>query len=411
MDGSPGRPDRRRYDNRIPEDNLIPKIFHEIELIDISNLMENKVPEGSTIEYKSELPHEGESKKIPFLAEVSAFANTSGGDLIFGVIEQNGFIKSIDGVRTENPDREILRLENAIRSGIDPRLPSVHVRAVPIDTDVFLFIIRVPQSWNAPHRVVFSNHSKFYGRSSAGKYPLDVSQLRTAFLRSERLSDKIHSFREERTIGLLTEQQRVLNLRKGGRLVLHLIPLSAFAGLSGNRISPKTELSQLFPPIGGGGWNYRMNIDGVMTYSEDSERYCVSYCQLFRSGIVEAVTVFTPMQNSELILPSVWYEREILKATKRYLAGLEKHDIETPIYMTLSLVGMKDYHLGVGHMFFRSGGDSLDRELILLPESILDDYDADIPKAFQPIFDMVWNAFGYERSYNYNEQGEWVGTP
>ncbi len=389
---------------------MIPKKFNEIILTDILNLMENKVPEGSSLEYKSELPHEGESKKIPFLAEVSAFANTSGGDLIFGVREENGFVKSIEGTRTDDPDREILRLENIIRSGIDPRLPSVHIRAIPNNTGTFLFIIRVPQSWNAPHRVIFSDHSKFYGRSSAGKYPLDVSQLRTAFLRSESLSDKMHSFREERTIDLLTEQQPGVNLSKGGRLVLHLIPLSAFAGVSGNRITPRAELTAIFPPIGGGAWSYRMNIDGIMTYSTNAEEDIVTYCQLFRSGIVEAVIVLGPMQNGALVLQSVWYEREILKSTKEYLVGLEKHDIEVPIFAALSLVGMKDYSLGVGEMFIRSAGYNLERELILLPEALLDDYATDIPQAFHPIFDMVWNTFGYERSYNYNEQGEWVGT-
>lgn len=161
-------------------------IFQEITADDIVSLFENRIAEGRTLEYKSELPHEGESKKIPFLAEVSAFANTSGGDLVFGVSEENGFIRSIDGVKVENPDKEILRLDNTIRNGIDPRLPSVHIRAIPLN-DAFIFVVRVPRSWSAPHRVVFNDHSKFYGRSSAGKYPLDVSELRSAFLLSEHL--------------------------------------------------------------------------------------------------------------------------------------------------------------------------------------------------------------------------------
>lgn len=27
----------------------------------------------------------------------------------------------------------------------------------------------------------------------------------------------------------------------------------------------------------------------------------------------------------------------------------------------------------------------------------------------RPLFDVVWNAFGLARSFNYNEKGEWVG--
>ncbi|HDG98396.1 MAG TPA: ATP-binding protein [Desulfobacterales bacterium] len=390
---------------------MIPKTFHEITAADILSLFENRVAEGRTLEYKKELPHEGESKKIPFLAEVSAFANTSGGDLVFGVSEENGFIRSIDGVKVENPDKEILRLDNAIRNGIDPRLPSVHIRAVPLNSGAFIFVVRVSRSWNAPHRVVFNDHSKFYGRSSAGKYPLDVTELRSAFLLSERLSEKIRAFRNERAISLLTETTQTVNLKKGGKLLLHLLPLSAFTGTSANLIAPRTELSGLFPPLGEGGWSHKLNIDGFVTYSEDQERNSVRYCQLFRSGIIEAVIVLTPWDKGELVLASPWYEQEILKATKRYLAGLSKFSIEAPLYLALSLVDMKGYRLGFGQVFFRSDGDTLDRELVLLPEVVIDDFRADIPEALHPIFDMVSNAFGYEQSYNYDQNGKWRGTP
>jgi hypothetical protein len=27
----------------------------------------------------------------------------------------------------------------------------------------------------------------------------------------------------------------------------------------------------------------------------------------------------------------------------------------------------------------------------------------------RPLFDRIWNAFGYARSGNYNDAGEWVG--
>lgn len=385
---------------------MIAKPFNEITASDIGALLEGKVPEGTTLEYKAELPHEGESKKIPFLAEVSAFANTVGGDLIIGVTEENGVIKSIDGVNIEDPDKEILRLDNAIRNGIEPRLPSINIKAIQLKTGPFVFIIRVPQSWSSPHRVVFNDHSKFYGRSSASKYPLDVGQLRAAFLRSEDISDRLQAFREKRITGLLTERSQSINLKKGGRLVLHLLPLAAFTGTSSNRIAPRAELSSSFSPLGTSGWNNRVNLDGLMTYSTDHERNTISYCQLFRSGIVEAVTVLAPRQKDDLVLPSLWYEREIMKSVKQYLAGLAKFDVEVPLFAALSLVGMKGYRLGVSQMFF-SSGDLLDRDLILLPEVALDEYTTNLPEALHPIFNMVWNAFGFEKSYNYDEQGNW----
>ena len=38
-------------------------------------------------------------------------------------------------------------------------------------------IVRVPNSLNRPHMVVFKQWSRFYSRNSAGKYQLDVHEL------------------------------------------------------------------------------------------------------------------------------------------------------------------------------------------------------------------------------------------
>lgn len=100
---------------------MIPKHVDNISYDDLLSMV-NAVPEGRTIEYKSELPHEGDSKKIPFLAEISAFANTIGGDLIIGVEEKNGIAVNVPGITIENLDKEILRLESSIRNGIEPRI-------------------------------------------------------------------------------------------------------------------------------------------------------------------------------------------------------------------------------------------------------------------------------------------------
>jgi hypothetical protein len=70
---------------------------------------------------------------------------------------------------------------------------------------------------------------------------------------------------------------------------------------------------------------------------------------------------------------------------------------------------MKGYRLGVRSDFDWSSGEVLDRELISLPEVVIDEYTANIARALHPVFDMVWNAFGYEESRNYDEHGNWKG--
>ncbi len=57
---------------------------------DLQALVDNSVLECKTIEYKQALPSNSESGKKEFLADVSSFANASGGDLIYGVSESKG---------------------------------------------------------------------------------------------------------------------------------------------------------------------------------------------------------------------------------------------------------------------------------------------------------------------------------
>ena len=64
---------------------MFQKPLDKITKADIEELKANEVREGISIEYKSSLPGKGDEAKKEFLADVSAFANASGGDLIEAV--------------------------------------------------------------------------------------------------------------------------------------------------------------------------------------------------------------------------------------------------------------------------------------------------------------------------------------
>jgi hypothetical protein len=46
---------------------------------------------------------------------------------------------------------------------------------------------------------------------------------------------------------------------------------------------------------------------------------------------------------------------------------------------------------------------SVDRDTLIFPELQIDEMSADPTKFMKSTFDSVWNAFGYERSLNYDE--------
>ena len=103
---------------------MIYKRFDQIEIDDIFQLKSNGIPEGKTIEYKLSIPGRKDQDKKEFLADISSFANTMGGDMIYGIQEENGIPKQILGINVADVDSEILRLESLIRDGIEPRISS-----------------------------------------------------------------------------------------------------------------------------------------------------------------------------------------------------------------------------------------------------------------------------------------------
>jgi hypothetical protein len=81
---------------------------------DIAELKVAGIQEGKTIEYKRDLPGTRDEDTREFLADASSFANTQGGDMLYGVMEDQGVIVDIPGVTSPDPDAEILRMENLI---------------------------------------------------------------------------------------------------------------------------------------------------------------------------------------------------------------------------------------------------------------------------------------------------------
>jgi len=64
---------------------VIQKTFDALGKPDVDALIADSVGESKTLEYKQELPGPKDDDKREFLADVSSFANASGGDIIYGI--------------------------------------------------------------------------------------------------------------------------------------------------------------------------------------------------------------------------------------------------------------------------------------------------------------------------------------
>jgi predicted HTH transcriptional regulator len=161
----------------------IPERLADITEEVLLGLIRDKVGEGRTIEYKRDLRANSDPEKTEFLNDVSSFANTDDGDLVFGMDESQGVPTQIVGLQAGDMDLELRRLDSILASGLDPRI-RYWTKVVQCGADKRVLLVRVERSWSGPHRVVFKGYDKFFGRNSAGKYPLDVNELRTAYCAS-----------------------------------------------------------------------------------------------------------------------------------------------------------------------------------------------------------------------------------
>jgi predicted HTH transcriptional regulator len=164
---------------------MIPRPLASVDRVDIDQLLLHGRVEDRQLEYKRVLPGSSDDDKREFLADVASFANAVGGDILFGIDESAGVPQSIPGVKLDDFDSERLRLQSLIRDGIQPRIPAVEFREIPGFDHGSVLILRIHQSWAAPHVVSFKNLSRFYIRSAGQRHQMDVVELRAAFLGNE----------------------------------------------------------------------------------------------------------------------------------------------------------------------------------------------------------------------------------
>jgi hypothetical protein len=383
--------------------HMIPKNLNDITEADFLDLISNSVPEGRTIEYKRDLPGNADKDKKEFLADVSSFTNASGGDLLYGIDAKDGIPISVNGLEIDS-DKEILRLEAIIRSGIEPRIPFV-IQPIRLSNSKFVLVIRVNKSWISPHRVVFQSNDKFYSRGSNGKYSLSVDELRIVFNFSETITERIRKFRETRIANIVADETPVTLLRRNDLPInsLHIIPISAFNPAQIHNIKTIDSCSFCLKPISSGqSINQKYNLDGRVDYSVaggNDETW--SYVQIFRNGIIESVWQSVPYANA--------IEKQIIEVMPTYLKFLEKLEAGMPLLIFLTITNIKGLSLHPPSHYDLSLDimRKVDRDILIIPEVLIDSYDVSIPQVLKPCFDSMWNAGGFQCSPNYNEQGQW----
>jgi hypothetical protein len=396
--------------------------FNSIDKTIIESLLSREVREDRTLEYKELLPGNGREDRKEFLADITAFANAAGGDIVFGVKakrENNrptGPPDSIPGLADINVDADVLRLENMIRDGVEPRINGHQFKAIDGFPSGPVIILRIPKSWSSPHMVKLGD-SRFYSRNNAGKYPLDVVEIRSAFAFSESLPERVRRFREERIARIVAEETPIVLPSDHAKVVLHLVPIAALDPTTRLDMAPLRYQTEKLRPINANQWNNRHNLDGFLTYGgHGNPQTPMTYLQIFRSGAIEAVESMLLEYNNihardsgterQNLVSTTPIERFLIVSLDKFLKVEQELGMEPPVFIMLSLVGVKGYGI-LTEWTLSEDMYRFDRDTLLLPDSVMESYDDPADKLLQPAFDAMWQAAGYECCRHFKE-GRWL---
>ena len=227
--------------------------------------------------------------------------------------------------------------------------------------------------------------------------------------------ERLEAYRKDRVSKIIACETPV-PLTEGPKLVLHLIPLASIetpTSVDVSSIEPAHEGLFLLGCTERA--QSRINFDGMtVAYFPDEGTTTVAYLQVARMGRLESVypLFFKDHPNGDAMkmIPSLSVETRLIDSVIPYLRLISFLDLAFPVVSMISLTGVQ----GCGvlpntlNRYFSNFRHSIDRDVIPLPPiefASVPESEDEVVTALKPAFDLMWQAAGWEGSYNYGVSG------
>jgi hypothetical protein len=150
---------------------------------ELEALHTGNVKESLQLEYKASpaIDKKDDKKKIEMARDISAFANAEGGQIVYGMTENDdhepgGLDQGID-----KQAYTLIWIEQVLQQHITPAIPGLKPRHVPLTGKMVAVVINVPATKSDPHQV---SDGRYYRRHNYNRLIMEHYEVRDAFRRA-----------------------------------------------------------------------------------------------------------------------------------------------------------------------------------------------------------------------------------
>src|SRR5581483_5756562 len=145
---------------------------------DLRRLIKDEVQESISLDYKDSRAL-SKDKKAEICKDVSAFANSAGGQLVYGVTEDKHVPTGLDDGADPSVTKEWL--EQIIDSNVQPRIDGLLIHPIQLAKGLG-FVIDIPQATaRAPHQ---APDNRYYKRQNFQSAPMEDYEVKDAMRRA-----------------------------------------------------------------------------------------------------------------------------------------------------------------------------------------------------------------------------------
>ena len=146
---------------------------------DLERLIDDEIQESLTLDYKASPALSKDSRSRDELCkDVSAFANSAGGQIVYGIEEHDRKPIKIDA------GSELTRewVEQVVNSNVQPRIEGLVIRPIPLVAARHAYVLTIPQaSGRAPHQ---APDKRYYKRQNFQSAPMEDYEVKDVMHRA-----------------------------------------------------------------------------------------------------------------------------------------------------------------------------------------------------------------------------------